>query len=180
MLPLRIFETRYLDMVRACMGAGSPFGVCLITRGGEVGVPADHHPIGCTARIVDFDMEPGGVLQLRTIGGERFEVTERSTQADGLIRGRVRMLPSDPAVILPESLAHCGQLMRTVIDDACRREADPARRVLAEPFMPDEAGWVANRLCELLPLSAERRQQLMVLEDPLERLREVAGILQHR
>jgi len=176
-LPLRIFETRYLDMVRECMSSDKPFGVCLISRGAEVGSPAEHHPIGCTARVVDFDMEPGGVLRLRTIGGERFEVLDRFTQPDGLLRGTVRAIAADPAAAIPESLTPCSALMRRVIVDVCRREADPAQRVLAEPFLPDDAGWVANRLCELLPLPPAARQQLMVLEDPIERLERVAGHL---
>jgi Lon protease-like protein len=176
-LPLRIFETRYLDMVRACMSSDSPFGVCLITRGAEVGSPAEHESIGCTARIVDFDMESGGVLQLRTVGIERFEVIDRSTQPDGLIRATVRAIAADPPVTIPESLAGCSALMRRVIEDVCRREADPARRVLAEPFLPEDAGWVANRLCELLPLAPGARQLLMSLGDPLERLEQVAQIL---
>ena len=36
-LPLRIFEARYMDMARACMKSGEPFGVCLIREGREVG-----------------------------------------------------------------------------------------------------------------------------------------------
>ncbi len=176
-LPLRIFETRYLDMVRACMSSDSLFGVCLITRGTEVGTPADYHPIGCTARIVDFDMEPGGVLQLRTIGVERFQVIDRHTQSDGLLRATVRGIPADPASAVPASLASCSALMQRVIDDICRRESIPSRRMLAEPFLPDDAGWVANRLSELLPLAPAARQDLMALTDPLERLQRVADIL---
>jgi Lon protease-like protein len=67
--------------------------------------------------------------------------------------------------------------MRRVIADVCRRETDPAQRVLSEPFLPDDAGWVANRLCELLPLPPATRQQMMALEDPLDRLKRVAGFL---
>jgi Lon protease-like protein len=176
-LPLRIFETRYLDMVRECMSSDRPFGVCLITRGGEVGMPAEHHPVGCMARIVDFDMEPGGVLRLRTVGIGRFEVIDRFAQPDGLLRGTVRDIAADPPTAIPDSLASCSALMRRVIADVCRRETDPAQRVLAEPFLLDDAGWVANRLCELLPFPPATRQQLMVLENPLERLERVAEFL---
>lgn len=176
-LPLRIFERRYLDMVRACAANSQPFGVCLITRGTEVGQPAEHHPIGCTAQIVDFDMEPGGILRLRTVGGERIEVLEEETQPDGLIHGRVRHIDADPVVAIPQELAGCTTLMRRVIADLSRREPDPMLRVLAEPYRPEEAGWVANRLCELLPIAPGQRQQLMVLADPLERLRRIAALL---
>ena len=169
-LPLRIFEARYMDMVRECMGSNQPFGVCLITDGREVGTPADHESMGCTARIVDWDMTEPGVLQLRTIGGSRFEVLERSVQSDRLIRARVRMIDDDPELAIPDSLSDCSVLIRRVIDDICQRETEPARRMLAEPFAPDSAGWVANRLAELLPLTPPSRQMLMALPDPIQRL----------
>lgn len=178
-LPLRIFERRYLDMVRECAAGSQPFGVCLISRGAEVGAPAEHHRIGCTARIVDFDMESGGVLRLRTVGGERFEVLDEYRQTDGLLRGSVRLIDGDPPLPVPTALQSCSQLMRRVIEDVCRAEPDPLQRILAEPFRPDEAGWVANRLCELLPISPVVRQSLMVLNDPVERLTRIAAVLSH-
>jgi len=176
-LPLRIFERRYLDMVRECSAGNQPFGVCLITRGMEVGQPAEHQRIGCTAQIVDFDMEPGGILRLRTVGGERFEVLEEITQPDGLIRGQVRYIPADPVLAVPPELSGCSTLIRRVITDVCQRETDPLQRILAEPYRPDEAGWAANRLCELLPIAPSLRWQLMILDDPLERLRRIAALL---
>ena len=39
-LDLRIFERRYLDMVRDCGRQGSGFGVCLLVDGDEVGALA--------------------------------------------------------------------------------------------------------------------------------------------
>ena len=53
LLPLRIFEVRYMDMAKACLKEGSPFAVCLIKEGSEVGAPALPEPIGCLARIAD-------------------------------------------------------------------------------------------------------------------------------
>ena len=67
-LPLRIFEARYMDMVRERMQREAPFGICLITRGGEVGEAAEHEPVGCLAHIRGWDMEQLGVLQLRAAG----------------------------------------------------------------------------------------------------------------
>ena len=169
-LPLRIFEVRYVDMVRECMSKSLPFGVCLITRGGEVGTPAEHETLGCTASITDWDMEQAGVLQLRTEGGERFQILERGIERNGLIRARVELIDPDPATDIPDELSACAALMRRIIDDVSRREPEPIRRILAEPYQPQDAGWVANRLAELLPLDMASRQQLMSLREPLRRL----------
>ena len=177
-LPLRIFEARYMDMVRECMNRSHPFGVCLITQGREVGTPADHESTGCMARIDDWDMTEPGVLQLRTVGTSRFTVIERTVEANGLIRATVELIEDDPEVPVPAELAACSILMRRVIDDICAREPEPARRILAEPYSPDAAGWIANRLAELLPLSMPSRHMLMTLTDPLRRLALIHEILQ--
>ena len=176
-LPLRIFETRYMDMVRECMSQDRPFGVCLITRGNEVGTPADHESIGCTARIDDWDMTEPGVLQLRTVGGSRFRIVERSIQRDGLIRVRTEPIADDAMLPVPEDFSACAALVERVIADVSQREPDPRLRPLAEPYQTESAGWVANRLAELLPLAMPSRQHLMALEDPLGRLALIAELL---
>ena len=49
LLPLRVFEARYMDMTRECLKAEQPFGVCLIKDGKEVGTPANPEPVGTLA-----------------------------------------------------------------------------------------------------------------------------------
>src|SRR5258706_15580178 len=91
-LPLRIFEQRYMEMAKACLRDGSPFGVCLIREGAEVGAPATPVDIGCLARIAEWDMEQLGVLQVVARGERRFRVLERRAQADGLLRASIEPL----------------------------------------------------------------------------------------
>ena len=180
-LPLRIFEARYMDMVRDCMAAQVPFGVCLITAGGEIGEPAEHEAIGCEARIVDWDMQQLGLLQVRTIGGARFRVTARRVQPDGLIRAGTEPIPDDPDSPVPEELAVCATLVGRLIEDLVEKEVDPMKRMIEPPYRLDSATWVGNRLCEFLPISPKARQRLMALDDPLTRLSVIHQYLQqHR
>ena len=102
-LPLRIFEARYMDMVKVCMQRDAPFGVCLITRGGEVGEPAEHEAVGTLAHIRGWDMEQLGLLQLRTIGGLRFRIVDRRVGRNGLIRASVDDMQMARAVGIPAS-----------------------------------------------------------------------------
>ena len=178
-LPLRIFEARYMDMVRECMARSAPFGVCLITRGNEVGKPADHESIGCTAMIEDWDMTQPGVLELRTVGKSRFRILDTEVQPDGLIRARTEAIAPDHDFPIPDNLTACSVLAERLIEDVCKREPESNRRILAEPYQPHSAGWVANRLAELLPLAPAARQMLMGLEDPLQRLAIIHEILRH-
>ncbi len=170
-LPLRVFEARYLDLVRECTAAELPFGVCLITGGEEVGEAAEHEPIGCTARIVDFDIEEdSGLLNLRALGGQRFRVLERRVRQDGLIRAEIEMIDPDEAAAVPQEFEGCVTLVRRLVDDLVSRETDPMRQMIAEPYRFESAAWVGNRLCEFLPIAPRARQKLMELDDAVTRL----------
>ena len=179
-MPLRIFEARYLDMVRDCMQQDSGFGVCLITRGREVGAAADHEEIGCMARIAEWEMEQLGLLQIRAIGTHRFRILTRNVQKDGLVRADVQPIADDPQIGLPEDLAACALLAQRLVEDLQSRGDPPIRRMVEPPFAFDSAAWVSNRLCEFLPIPMKARQKLMELDDPLVRLSLVHQFLQQR
>lgn len=177
-LPLRLFEARYLDMARACLRNESPFGVCLLTRGSEVGSPAEHESVGCLAEIRAWDMVQTGILQVRTVGTQRFRIIDRNVQADGLIRARVEGLADDPKAPVPGELQICGLLARKLVADIESGEPDPGKRMIEPPYALDEAGWIANRLIEFLPMPAAFKQALMVVSDPIGRLDQVHRYLE--
>ncbi len=179
-LPLRIFEPHYMDLVRECSTADLPFGVCLIIEGSEVGPPARHEAIGCTARIVDFDTDPSGLLSLRTLGGQRFRIVERRVRQDGLIRADIEMIDPDLVVAVPAEFSACEVLLRRLVDDLAVRVPDPMQRMIAEPCHFDSAGWVANRLSEFLPIAPRARQKLMELGDGVTRLSLIHQYLQQQ
>ena len=179
-LPLRVFEARYMDMVRDCMQRDAPFGVCLITRGGEVGEPAEHEPIGCLAHIRGWDMQQLGLLQLRCVGGARFRVIDRRVGRSGLIRASADPLPDDPRVPVPDELAECAMLVRRIVDELREREPEADRRMIAEPHDFESAAWIGNRLAEFLPIPAAAKHKLMALDEPLARLSIVHRWLQQQ
>jgi Lon protease-like protein len=110
-LPLRVFETRYVDMVRERMKRDAPFGVVAIRAGAEVGGAAEPHAIGTLAHIVEWDMPELGVLQLQTRGGERFRVLETRIQPSQLLEGRIEPLPISSSEADPDSLQVCAQVL---------------------------------------------------------------------
>jgi len=167
-LRLRIFEPRYLDMVRRCLKEASAFGVVLILEGAETGAAASVADTGTGARLVDFDTLPDGLLGIDCVGEQRFRVRRRWQQGDGLNLAEVDYLPDDPPCALPAELAHLGELLREVLPQLGERYAHVVARY-------DDAGWVGNRWAEVLPLTAAEQQQLLELADPLARLRQVAA-----
>ena len=184
-LPLRVFEARYMDMVRQCMKTAAPFGVVLITKGGEVGAPAATESVGTLARIVAWDMQQLGVLHLRAIGGERFRIEHAEVQPDGLQVARVAPIAPDDDLPLDERYRPCADLLQRVIDDlASQRDGDDGGSQEAldsipfeRPFRFDSSVWVGNRLCEFLPIPLRARQKLMELQDAASRLQLVQRFL---
>lgn len=164
-LPLRIFEPRYVDMVRHCMRERCPFGVVLIRSGLEVGAAniGDVCAIGTLARIVDFNGLPDGLLGISCIGERRFSVQKRWQREDGLHVGELEPVAAEEAVELPGEYHHLGVLLRNVLPE------------LGELYAPipkhfSDATWVGYRLAEILPLALQEKQYCLELQDPLARL----------
>ncbi|MGB7480178.1 MAG: LON peptidase substrate-binding domain-containing protein [Burkholderiaceae bacterium] len=183
LLALKIFETRYIDMIGACMKTAAPFGVVLIRSGQETGAAAEPESVGCLAHISDWDMRSDGILTVRARGGLRFRIIEQRTFSQRL-EARIELLP-EPAP-QPVSAAHasCASTLRLVIEDIDRKGAadEPGyQSPFARPLRLDDAGWVADRWCEILPIPPRARQKLLELDDPGSRLEIVDRYLrQHR
>lgn len=169
-LPLRIFETRYTDMVRRCLRERSSFGVLLIRAGAEVGTVTSTADIGTSARIVDFYQLPDGLLGITCLGERRFRVCERSKQNDGLNLGEVEWLEADAQMPLPAEHHHLGQLLRKVLPELSELYENVPKHF-------EDAGWVASRLAEILPLELSDKQTLLEMDDPLARLARVAPLI---
>ena len=171
-LTLRIFESRYLDMVRECSRNGSGFGVCLILDGGEVGAPAKPAAVGTIARIVDFYTLPDGLLGITAEGGERFHVERTRVRHDGLLRGDVQYLPAEPVLPVPAEYG----LLATLLERIAEKAGGDYERAPRAYF--DNASWVGFRLAELLPLENVERQQVLITTDPIARLHMLTEYLQ--
>lgn len=174
LLPLRIFEARYLDMTRACLRDGTPFGVCLLKSGNEVAVqnaPSVPETVGCLAEILECDVPQVGLLTVRTRGVGRFRLLSWRTEPDGLLRGMAEAIPPDPpahASADVAKLAACAEVLERII--ATLKERDAGNLPFLEPFQLGEPCWVSNRLAEVLPIPVRARQKLMELEDAAVRL----------
>ena len=163
-LGLRVFEARYLDMVRECARNDAEFGICLIMEGQEAGAPALPAAVGTLARIVDFDTLPGGLLGISVGGGRRFRVQRTRIRDNGLVVGDIRRWPDEPVVPVPVELS----LLSTILERLAEQAGLSWRAGPRERY--DDASWVGFRLAELLPLGDTERQRMLEITDPLERL----------
>jgi len=170
-LALRIFEPRYLDLVRECTRFGAGFGVCLILQGHEAGDPAVPAAIGTMARITDFHIDDDGLLGIVAEGGQRFRVARSRVLTDGLLRGDVEVWPVEPEIEVPVEFA----LLQSILGRLIETMAPHWR--LAPRSAYDDASWLGFRLAELLPLDSGEQQCMLELNDPLQRLAELRDIL---
>ncbi|KRE83665.1 peptidase S16 [Rhodanobacter sp. Soil772] len=170
-LQLRIFEPRYLDLVRECTRHGTGFGVCLILQGQEVGEPAVPAAIGTIARISDFHRDDDGLLGIVAEGGARFRVARSRVRSDGLLRGDVEVWPDEPELQVPVEFA----LLQTILERLIETMAPHWRHAPRSAY--DDASWLGFRLAELLPLDTGEQQRMLELSDPVQRLAELRDIL---
>ena len=161
-LPLRIFETRYIDMVRSCMRQDQGFGVALIREGSEAG-PAGTVDVGTMAKIVDFHQLSDGFLGLSCVGGRRFRITGRGRQTNGLNIVQMEWLEEEAKTPVPGRHAHLAELLKSVLPQLGEVYAGMEMQL-------DDASWVGFRLAEILPIPAAEKQFCLELKDPIERL----------
>ncbi|HMV19683.1 MAG: LON peptidase substrate-binding domain-containing protein [Betaproteobacteria bacterium] len=172
-LSIKVFEQRYLDMASACLRSDECFGICLIASGQEVGTPAEPHPVGTLARIVDCEVPQLGIMNLRVRGEERYRILDCAPDTGHLLRGRVELLRPPASTPLPETGARLLPLLQRIVDELGDER-------IAPPHRYDDAEWVGYRLTEILPVQNLAKQKLLELDDPLSRLEIIEKFLAQR
>jgi Lon protease-like protein len=166
LLPLRIFEVRYLDMIGKCRKAGAD--------------AESFAAIGTLAMIREFESPQSGLLQIECVGTQRFRVRSNELQKHGLWVAEVEAVNDDVALEIPDDLRHTATALQRLIDtleERRRAQGEAVRLPIGAPYQLNDCGWVANRWCELVPMQLELRQRLMELDSPLMRLELVSDLL---
>lgn len=196
LLPLQIFEVRYLNMIGKCHKTGAPFGIVSLTQGSEVRKPADpstgdklpggdgfaheaFNTIGTLASIREFSVPQPGLMVIECTGIQRFEISRHEKLKYGLWIADVTRLEDDLSVKIPHDLQKTADALGKMIKSLQQRDVPADGQIpLLAPYHLDDCGWVANRWCELLPMPLALKQRLMELDNPLLRLELVCDILE--
>ena len=179
LLQLKVFEARYLDLISQCLRNQQPFGVvCLlhgseVRQGGAVDGKARFETVGVLARLLEVDAEQSGILQVRCQGAERFSLSQPRQRDDGLWLADAQLWEADEPEPVPAALAPTRDALSRAMDSLAAQGHTPFLR----PYQLDDAGWVANRWCELLPVSMAAKHKLMALDEPALRLKLVDEFL---
>jgi len=177
LLPLRIFEQRYIAMAKACLQDSRPFGVCLITRGDEVAhdptAPPEFSMVGTEATIASWDMPELGILHVRAVGGERFQVRSHRVERDGLVVALAARIPAEPTATLETRFEPLAKLLELIAARVGPHQFPEARAY-------DDASWVGYRLAEVLPLPLSIKQGMLEINDSDVRLALLQKFLQQQ
>ena len=176
-LPLQIFEQRYINLIRHAMKTDTGFGICLLKDGDEVakhGVRQEVHRVGTYARVVDWDQLPNGLLGVTVEGRHKFVVQECWSEQDQLLMGGVDYCGVDYVGEEPLQVAEQHEVLVGLLEQLV---SHPVISQLGMTIEYDDLRQLGWRLSELIPLSLERKQALLELQDPYERIREIEKII---
>ncbi len=177
LLSLKVFEARYLDLVSRCLRENTAFGVVCLNQGSDLRQTGNERvrfePVGVLATLQSVDAEQPGILRVRCLGGQRFRAGAPREQSDGLWMADVRVIDADAPLAPPPELSATVVALSHAIESLRAQGHVP----FTEPFHMDDAGWVANRWCEILPISLAAKQKLMELQEPALRLKLVDEFL---
>ncbi len=170
-LPLRIFEQRYIDMVRECSASGNCFGICLVNNPENEKRAATHMRIGTMAEIRDFSILDDGLLGIVAEGRQRFSIQRTRMRENGLLMAEVNTLAESVIVVIPEAYSVLSLIAQRFMEQVGGNYPS------FQPADLQDASWVGYRLSELLPLENTEKQTLLQITDPLERLRLLLDVL---
>ena len=179
LLPLRIFEARYLDMVKHCLRNQSPFAVVTVLPQDKSMAEA-HLPfaeVGTLVDIIEADVTTVGLMWIRCVGQRRIKVHAATSLADGLIMGDVTDIANDIALPIPEDLVIISHSLRRLLESLPSQGVLPEDIPVMLPYQFNDAAWVANRWVELLDIPLLQKQRLMQQESPILRLEMIYDIL---
>ncbi len=168
-LPLRIFEPRYLEMISTCMKEGTGFGIALILSGHEVGEAAKTYDIGSHVRIIDWTLRDDGLLGISVQSEGRFRILSTETRPNQLLYAEVEMLEDPQAQTFPQQYSAAVDLLRDIISKVGGHYAE------LEPRYGDPL-WVSGRLAELLPIELLQKQHMLQMDDPMQRLERLCAM----
>lgn len=169
LMPLRIFERRYIDMIKACFKNDSGFGICLIKQGKEAGDVSEPYPLGTRVSIVDFDQGADGLLHITARGIEEFTLLTYSSNDSGLLIGEVSPIPKKAATAMEPEFELLAKKLDLILD-----YLDTESRYKEKKL--DDADWVIHRLLEVLPLANDAKFELLQMQSNRERLEALANL----
>ena len=179
-ITLKIFEARYLDMIKQCLREKTQFGVVSIIKNLDTDNESSlitFSSIGTLALIEDFDPIQPALYMTKSLGTQRFKLLRSVQEPNGLWVGEVELLDKDPLIPIPQEHQKATKLLDEIIS-VIQSQDLLGDAPFKKPFKVEDCGWVSNRLAELLPISLIQKNHLLAQTNPRIRLDLISEIIE--
>jgi Lon protease-like protein len=181
LIALKIFEARYLDMMKRCLRESTPFGVVSIldNKANDANATPTNHlsSIGTLATLEEFDAIQPALYMTKSYGTQRFRILEIKQESDGLWMGQVELMDADPEIPLAKEHQKAAVMLDEIIS-IITSEGLLGNEAIKIPENRDDCGWVSNRLAELMPISLAQKNHLLAQVNPRIRLDLISEIIE--
>ena len=178
-IPLRVFEKRYVDMVRKCLRDNEPFGIVTLVKTNEDN-PLPFANIGVLVKIIDTDVSQPGLFNIKCLAEEKIAIESAKQDEDGLWIGNVMVLDPENEIPLPDDLIATRIYFERLLESLKKESKDESLLPFEKPYQLDSCNWLANRWCEILDMPLEQKQRMLELDSPLLRLDLINDILSNK
>ena len=168
-IPLRIFETRYIDMVKNCVKDNTGFGISLTKENID-----EYYDVGTYCKIADWRQMDDGLLGITARGKSRYKIIKSEIQTDNLITAEIKNIKEPDFKVIPDELMQYSDFLKNILDQYPKFYHEDA------PKYYTESGWVGSRLAEILPIPTKEKQVILEIEDYLVRLYRIKDYIDSR
>ncbi|MEL0631470.1 LON peptidase substrate-binding domain-containing protein [Pseudoalteromonas carrageenovora] len=151
---LRIFEPRYLNMVKTALESDTGFVLCTFEHDTPFNISAQ----GCLVDIIDFDQDDSGMLLIDVIASKSVQIDDVYQDDQELRHGLISNC-STP-YWYNDLFTDIGEHKKLQLTLQNIFLTNPELSELYKQTHFNELTWVVARWLELLPISIEKKQQL--------------------
>lgn len=158
-MSLRIFEPRYVRMVKEACSNGTGIGICMFNSQGNKDTNEHIHPVGTYVTVEDFDLLDDGLLGITVQGHRCFSITSVEVEADDLRVGQCEWLDNWSASENALNIDPMDRRLKEIF------EKYPEVQTLYKKPEFENPIWVIYRWLELIPVNAEQKQHFLQQKD---------------
>ena len=176
LLPLKIFEKRYVDMVRTCLREKTVFGIVSVSEQSD----NSFYPfsmVGTLVEMIDTDVSHPGLFNIKCLGMQKFKTITASPQEDGLWIGEVELVSPENELEVPLDLAPAKVYFEQLLSSLANENMPANEMPFQMPFKVESCVWLSSRWCEILDMPLIQKQRMLELDDALLRLTLINNIL---
>lgn len=175
-LPLHIFEERYMLMIRRCLAEAQPFGVVLLKSGRPEGAFGDFHAVGTLAQITQTAQLAGDRMNIVTVGQKRFRILE-TYHEHPYLTGIVEDYPLE-GIGTPRTIHDADRISHEL--EAYLKRFKELGKINADfRELPDDPEILAFLTAIFLPVADEIKQELLSISEASDMLEREYDLLRH-